>query len=743
VSVAVESLIQTKLEAPVPRRLVARRELLARLVDGGAPRRLTLVRAPAGWGKTTLVAEWAASELESRPFGWLALDPSDNDPAPFWSYAIAALRGVAPGIGERPLALLRAPGVDLGREMLPLLINELAGWPERLVLVLDDYHLVTNDDIHEQMELLIEHLPPQLEVVIATRTEPPLPLARLRVRGELAEVDAAALGFSEQEAAALLNGLHALELAPADVALLRERTEGWAAGLYLAVLSMSGRGDRGGFVADFAGDDRHVVEYLGAEVLAGQPADVREFLLRTSVLDRLCAPLCDAVAGGDGGARRLEEIGRSNFFLVPLDPKGGWYRYHHLFGELLRHQLSLTEPALVPELHRRAAAWLLEAGFVSEAIHHTIAAGDHAAAAELIAAHWAPTLLGEAGDLTVDSWLAALPEEVIRADVRLCFARCFIGLSLGRMGEVEEWLAAGERAPQAGPFLDGVSSAPGALACVRAAWLWEIGDAGGAMAAGVEARELEAGSPWEAIGVAVIGLAHAAREAWEEGRRWMSEYARLGRQFGFHLNHASGLSTSSACLAELGDLAAAEEAAGAALEIAARHGIDEHWCTAHAHLALGLARERRGEAGAAEAALARSVELARRGSGPVYTAWPLLHLARVQAAQGDRAGASARLEEAAAELASAPDAGALPERLAEAERRLSRRPRAVAAGEPLSERELSVLRLLATDLSQRDIGHELYLSLNTVKTHSRRIFGKLGVSSREAAVARGRERGLI
>jgi LuxR family transcriptional regulator, maltose regulon positive regulatory protein len=742
VSVAVESLIQTKLEAPRPRRLVPRRDLLARLLDGG-PRRLTLVRAPAGWGKTTLLAQWAASELEPRPFGWLALDPADNDPASFWCYAIAALRSVAPGIGERPLALLRAPGVDLGREMLPLLINELAGWPERLVLVLDDYHLIANDQLHEQMVLLIEHLPPQLEVVLASRTEPPLPLARLRVRGELAELEAGALGFSEAEATALVNGLHALELAPEDVAVLRERTEGWAAGLYLAVLSLSGREDRGGFVAAFAGDDRHVVEYLGAEVLAGQPAEVRDFLLRTSVLGRLCAPLCEAVTGAEDGARRLEEIGRANVFLVPLDAKGGWYRYHHLFGELLRHELSLAEPGLVPELHRRAAAWLLGTGFVSEAIHHTIAAGDTDAAGELIAAHWAPTLLGAAGDRTVDTWLTALPDATIRADVRLCFARCFVGLSLGRMEAVEEWLALGERAPQRGPFLDGVGSARGALACVRAAWLWETGDVSGAMTAGLEAREAEQGSPWEAIGVAVIGLAHAARGEWEEGRRWMAEYARIGRESGHHLNHASGLSTASACQAELGDWPAAEEGAGAALEIAARHGIDEHWCTAHAHLARALALEHRRELEPAAAALERSVELARRGSGPVYTAWPLLHLARVQAERGDRPGASARLEEAGAELAAARDGGMMPERLAETERRLSTRPRTVAAGEPLSERELTVLSLLATDLSQREIGHELYLSLNTVKTHSRRIFGKLGVSSREEAVARGRERGLI
>ena len=243
--------------------------------------------------------------------------------------------------------------------------------------------------------------------------------------------------------------------------------------------------------------------------------------------------------------------------------------------------------------------------------------------------------------------------------------------------------------------------------------------------------------------MAVIGLAHAARGEWEQGRAWMAEYSRIGRESGHHLNCASGLATVSACHAELGEWEASGRAADESLQTAARHGIDEHWCTSHAHLSHGLALERQGDFAGAQAALERSVELARRGSGPVYTAWPLIHLVETQAAHGDRAVARARLEEARAELASARDAGIMPERLTLAERRLAGPARAVAAGVALSERELTVLRLLATELSQREIGHELYLSLNTVKTHARRIFGKLGVTSREEAVVRGRERGLI
>ena len=278
---------------------------------------------------------------------------------------------------------------------------------------------------------------------------------------------------------------------------------------------------------------------------------------------------------------------------------------------------------------------------------------------------------------------------------------------------------------------------------MRAAWRWQIGDAAGALAAGEEARAAEAGTPWEAIGVACIGLAGVALGDWAEGRRWMGEYGRLGEAFGMHLNHASGLSTVSACHAEEGDLAAAERAAAAALEVAAAHGIDEHWCMAHAHLARGLVWRERGDLVSAEGDLERSLALARRGAGPVSTAWPLLHLAGVCAARGDRAGARERLAQARTELAAAPDPGAFPERLDRAEAGLAARSRAVAPGEPLSDRELAVLRELATSRSQREIGEQLYVSLNTVKSHTKSIFRKLGVSARDEAVGRARELGLL
>ena len=527
-----------------------------------------------------------------------------------------------------------------------------------------------------------------------------------------------------------MNGVHGLELAPGDVARLTERTEGWAAGLYLAVLSLSGRDDAGGFIADFAGDDRHVVDYLGAEVLAGQPQELRDFLLRTSILDRLAGPLCDALSGRQDSGRLLAASVRSNFFVVALDRRGEWYRYHHLFAELLRHELDLSEPGLAPELHRRAAAWFLAQGQIPDALQHTLDAGDFAAAGELIAAHWAPTLLGAGGDRLLDAWLSALPEDILRADVRLCFARCFASLSLGELEEVDRWLAAGREAPQPGPFLDGASSAAGALACVRAALLWERGDASGAMEAGHEARAAESGSPWEAIGVATIGLAHVARGEWARGARVDERLRAPGARLRpaseprVGPGHGVGLRRRAGRLAR----GARRRSRLAGDRPHARH------LRALVHLArASRARPGTGARGRARAGAGGPGALGGGGGARLGTG---LH-GLAAAPAGARARCRRRLR-----------GGARPAR--RGARRAGRAPTTPAAcpsgspswnagsracrtgpasGEPLSERELSVLALMPTELSQREIGRELYLSLNTVKTHARNIFRKLGVTS--------------
>ena len=379
------SLIRTKLSPPVSRDRVPRPAALAALAGQSQPR-LRLIRAPAGWGKSSLIGSWHAEQDGTRPFAWLALDDADNDPNGFFTYVIEALRSLAPEVGERSTAILRSPGADLVTDFLPVLLNELEALPGASVLVVDNYHVIKSAEIHEAVAFLLEHIPPELELVLSTRVEPPLPLARLQGRGELLELGLEELRFTTEEAAALLNGDQGLGLSANDIDRLVERTKGWPAGLYLAALSLRGRCDASAFIDEFAGDDRHLVDYLTKEVLAGQPEDLRNFLLKTSVLDRFDAALCDAVVDGANSAAVLREIEESNFFLVPLDTRRRWYRYHHLFAELLRHEFMLASPEALVDAHRNAAELLSERGETTEAIRHLVAAGDTSQAAELIAA---------------------------------------------------------------------------------------------------------------------------------------------------------------------------------------------------------------------------------------------------------------------------------------------------------------------------------------------------------------------
>jgi LuxR family maltose regulon positive regulatory protein len=739
---AVSVLIDTKLNPPVLRDAVDRPRLVRALM--GSTERVKLIRAPAGWGKSTLVASWSRSPDEGRPFAWLALDESDDEPIRFWTYVMESLRGLHPEIGTASLPPLVAPGTDICEHVLPALLNEVAELPEPAVLALDDYHRITSAEVHDQVALFIDLMPSTLQVSLTTRSEPPLPLPRWRARGELLELEMTNLRFEPTEAGELLNRVLDLGLEPGQVASLWERTEGWAAGLFLAALSLRGAPDRGSFVERFAGDDRNVVDYLGAEVLAAQPEQVRQALLRTAILDRFCGPLLEAVCGVGNGASLLREIERADLFLIPLDSKREWYRYHHLFQQLLLLELKIAAPDLEPKLHRRAAAWYLDAGLAPEAIQHTIAAGDIDRAAELIAQHWAPALLGAAGDRMVDSWLTALGDDAVARDLRLCFARCFMGLSFGDMDSVARWLAIAERAPLPAPFREGLTSVEGALAVVRTAYLWELGDASGALSSGQEALEAEGeDSPWRGIGAATIGLAQGALGDLEAARRWSLEYARVGRAFGQHLNETSGLGSAAFFAAEAGDFEAADELARRSLAISFDHGINEHWSGAACHLALGLVLERRGELEEAERQVARAATLDRRGAGPMELTWALLHLSRLQAGRGDRDAALASLEEAAEHLSSAPDPGNLAERLEDARHRIAAPSRRPATGEELSERERDVLRLLGTSMTQREIGGELYVSLNTVKTHTRSIFRKLEATNRDEAVSRARELGLL
>ena len=383
-------LLETKLYVPRSRRGLVPRPRLSQRLDRGIASTVMLVSAPAGFGKTTLLTEWLAAgpaaPADQRAAAWLSLDRGDNDPVSFWAYVIAALRTVASGVGESALALLHAPQPPPIETVLTVLLNELSATAGDIVLVLDDYHVVDASDVQDGMAFLLDHLPPWLHVVIASRADPALPLARWRARGELVEIRAAELRFTPDEAAAYLNEMMGLQLTARDVASLEGRTEGWIAALQLAALSMQGRDDVAGFIAGFAGDDRYVVDYLAEEVLQRQSDRVQAFLLQTSILGRLSGPLCDAVTGQGGGKAMLEALDRGNLFLVPLDDRRRWYRYHHLFADVLQARLLDEQPGQVPDLHRRASAWYQQNGEPSAAIGHALAAGDFGRAADLVRA---------------------------------------------------------------------------------------------------------------------------------------------------------------------------------------------------------------------------------------------------------------------------------------------------------------------------------------------------------------------
>jgi LuxR family transcriptional regulator, maltose regulon positive regulatory protein len=476
-------LLATKLHLPRPRPgLLARARLLERL-DRGMARELTLVCAPAGFGKTSLLGDWARHAR--RTVAWLSLDAGD-DPVRFWRYVAAALDGAGIAVGERLAPLLRGRQPASLEAVVTAIVNQLAVRPRETALVLDDYHLIQARSVHQSLGFLLEHLPASLRLVVASRADPPLPLARLRARGQLAELRAADLRFTEEEAAALLHQTAGLHLPAGSVAALAARTEGWVAGLQLAGLSLQGHPDPAGFVAAFSGSHRYVLDYLAEEVLDRQPEPLRGFLLETSVLDRLSGPLCDAVTGRSDGQQLLEQAERANLFLIPLDGQRRWWRFHHLFADLLRARLQQTHPERVPRLHRAAAAWCEAHGLVDDAIRHALAAGDGVWAARLIEQHF-DALLHRAEGATVDRWVAALPAELVRSRPRLRLAQAVWATVVGRVDEAEPLLADAEQAladvgepsngPSVGPAATLVANVSASIALTRAELARHRGDA--------------------------------------------------------------------------------------------------------------------------------------------------------------------------------------------------------------------------------------------------------------------------
>ncbi len=439
-------LLATKLHVPRPQPGFVSRPRLAGRLDEGLARQLILVCAPAGSGKTALLADWA--RRGRRPVAWLSLDAGDNDPARLWRHAVAALDRVRPGIAEQVGPLLGPPAPPSFEGLVTALVNELDAEPGAggVLLVLDDYHLIGSQPVHVSLRFLLGHLPPGLRLVLASRSDPPLPLARLRASGQLTELRADDLRFTADEAAALLREALGADLPDAAVAVLAGRTEGWAAGLQLAALSLRGQEDAAGFVAAFSGSHRYVLDYLAGEVLDRQAEEVRGFLLETSVLERLGGALCDAVTGRADSQAMLEAIEHAGLFLVPLDEVRGWWRYHQLFADLLRVRLRQQRPERIPVLHKNAAAWHSEHGPADAAVRHAIAAGDMSWAARLMEQYFDELFYLRGEGATLERWFSALPAGMIRSRPRLLVAQAAQVDTGGRVEDVGGLLDAAEHA---------------------------------------------------------------------------------------------------------------------------------------------------------------------------------------------------------------------------------------------------------------------------------------------------------
>lgn len=458
-------LLATKLYLPhPPAHFVSRPRLIDRLNAEGDTR-LILISAAAGSGKTTLLSEWIAPSLTlSRRAGegiaWLSLDEGDNDPARFWTYVIAALQTRHPSLGAAARSLLASPQPAPAESILTPLLNDLTALTDPIVLVLDDYHVIESRAIHDGLTFLLDHLPPQLRVILATRSDPPLPLGRLRARGQLLELRAADLRFTPQEAAEFLNRVMGLGLTPDDLAALEARTEGWIAGLQLAALSLQGRSDAPAFIRTFTGSHRFVLEYLVEEVLNRQTPDVQAFLLQSAVLDRLCSSLSDTVLERHDSQAVLQALDKANLFLLPLDDQHEWYRYHHLFAELLRARLQQLSPDVIPVLHRRAADWFDEQGYGVEAVKHTLAGHAYERLGDLLEKY--TVLLMTRGEMTtLVKWINALPPEVMQRRPYLLISLGWIYTFAGQIEKVEPLLQQAERQLQESALLAANADARG------------------------------------------------------------------------------------------------------------------------------------------------------------------------------------------------------------------------------------------------------------------------------------------
>jgi LuxR family maltose regulon positive regulatory protein len=720
---------------------VARTALVERLLTAPAGAVVCVV-APPGYGKTTLLAQWA-NRLGDR-VGWVTVDPHDNDPAVLLAYLAVALDRVAP-IDHETFQLLASPSGHVSATVVPRLAAAMSRMTEPVDLVLDHVELLQDRQCLDVLAQLAVQLPDGCRLALASRIRPRLPLSLLRTQGRLMELGAADLAMDLREARALLEGVEA-RLAAGQAAVLHRRTEGWPVGLYLAALALQAAGTApdtpvGGMA--FAGDDRFVADYLNSELLSRLPAPQVRFLTRTAVLDRMCGPLCDAVLRANGSAKALESLAGSNLLLVPLDRRRRWYRYHHLFRDLLRAELERREPELIPELHGRAAAWCEANGLEETAIDHAQAAGDADQVARLVLQVMQPVWASGRVD-TVLRWMEWFERErLMERYPAVAVHGSLIFALLGRATKAEQWAAAAERASPERQLPDG-STMESYLAYLQAILCRD----------GVAAMRRDARTAWDGLSpmspYRATMLHTEALSLLLDGDPERAD-AMFARAFEA-ATEAGAPPLAAVVLAERGLLAAGRDdwaqaaaLADQAMELIRGGQFDVYWTSALVYAWAARAAQRRGELDAARQHLGRAAGLRPllTHALPVVSVQALLELARAYIALGDPDGAQAVLRQADDIFRQRPNLGVLPAQADELRARFSAMRRTGLGASSLSAAELRLLPLLPSYLTFREIGERLYLSPNTIKSEALSIYRKLGVSSRGDAVQQAQHLGLL
>ena len=737
-----DSMLEAKLRPPLARsEWVARARLLEKL-QRASRRPVTLISAPAGYGKTTVVTQWLASALRPASVAWISLDMADNEPVRLWTDIATALDRTGCVIARDVGGFIAAGGHDMVTLVLPRILDAIAALDDDIAILFDDFDIVRSAECIEHIDFFIKHLPANAHLVLITRADPTLRLGRLRAAGQLSEIRAEDLAFNLEEASSLFDadGVH---LSTDGLAELMRRTEGWPAGLYLAALSLIGRADPSEFVHHFSGNNRFIGDYLTEEVLSRQSDEVRQFILDMSIVDRFTVPLCDYMNEGRQSAKILRDLQHTNLFLIPLDDEDRWFRFHHLFGSVARSALETEHPDRAVLLHGRAADWLSENGYVDAAIEHALAADNSDHAASLVQASWLRYF--DAGlSTTVRRWLRALEASDAKHNTATVVTAAWMAALSGQREEMDRRLVQLSNMSNDGSLSDGTTSVESVIALIRG--LLGFNGPSDMLASARRAAELETdgNTSWYAVAGAALG--HASYVAGDLDTAVSALPKAAHSEAAPDLIRILALAMLSLTQAELGHFERSDKSARQAMEVVEARSLHALPSVALAFTALGQSQAASGNIEEAMATLDHGLNLRRKVPG--LSPWPTIHhllvMARVAVMAGDLPLAQQLLDEASPLIRQFQQGtAAMIGRLEAAQKSLRESQSPGVNGQHLTAREIVILRRLTGPQSLSQIASELYLSLNTVKTHTTALYRKLGARSRSEAVKIGRERLLI